>query len=526
MVLSPNAGRRTHSRTVVQVTGEFGTLGLPVQDCTEAARNAVLKWLTDRQNVHLPDAAFRGDSFELDASETLPVAAVRFDDYWALQFDKFDPNVPGRIWRIEATVASTDGGALGGVRLTLLDSASGLDFNPSVPAIVGAWIKSPGMRDYGEQLSERPVEVGDPSALDSLTKLLLNHRRTRPVVVYAEGKGVDARADAAKAALRLAGLAHVYVLGDNQIQHLTDQFGREFSVWGGAIRTYNPGFDPISDEVPTHPPATRDWLQRRFRNLDQFTEVLLRSFTVLSLRRASPDHDLPSFRTVKQANLSFKLARLESPPTDERAKILEQENNLLRQQVQEKVDEFNYADSEVAAAQAERDQYRAQVMAMRKLVQRLETQTGAATTPPVYPHALDQLDAWTLENFPGRLVLLNRAARAAKKSLFNDPELVHRCLERLARQYVDARRSGSPIDSLFDDLGVSLERTGDPNRLSQWKEKYFVPHRGESRFLEWHVKRGSDHNESNTLRIYFFYDEDDEQVIVGHLPSHLTNSQT
>ena len=486
----------------------------------------MLTWLRDRQRLILPDTAYRGESFELDASETFPVSAVRFDDYWALQFDKFDPSVPGRIWRTEATVASTDSAALGGVRLTLLDATPGLEYHPSVPAIVSAWIKSPGLREYGTQLSERPTEAVDTSTLESLSQLLLDHRRTRPVVVFSEGNGVDAQADAARAAMRLAGLAHVYILGDSQARYLTDHFGREFSVWGGALRTYNTGFDPLSDEVPAHPPATREWLQRRFRSLDEFIGVLLRSFTALSLRRTSPDHDLPSFRTVKQASLSYKLARLETPATDERAGILEQENTLLRQQVQEKTDEYNYADSEVTAAQAERDQYRAQVMAMRALVQRLEDRIGATDAEPTFPNALEELDEWALANYPGRLVLLNRAARTAKKSPFTEPSLVYRCLDRLARQYVDARRAGNAVDTLFEDLSVSLERTGDPNRLSQWKEKYFVPHRGANRFLESHLKRGSDHNEANTLRIYFFYDEDDEQVIVGHLPSHLTNSQT
>ncbi|MBX3627184.1 MAG: hypothetical protein KF892_19370 [Rhizobacter sp.] len=474
----------------------------------------------------LPDAAFKGDSFELDASESMPVSAVRFDNYWALQFDKFDPSVPGRIWRTEATVASTDTKALGGVRLTLLDSISGLDFNPSVPAIVSAWVKSPGLREYGTKLSERPTQVDDLSALESMCELLLNSKRTRPVVVFSEGKGIDARANAAKTAMRLAGLAHVFVLGDSQVDDLIDSFGREFSVWGGAVRTYNAGFDPFSDEVSVHPVATREWLQRRFRSHDQFIEVLLRSFTALSLRRTSPDHDLPTVRTVKQASLSYQLAKLDKPVTDERSAILEQENSLLRQQIQEKTDEFNYADAEVTAAQAERDQYRAQAMAMRSLVQRLEEQIGTSQAQPTYPTALDQVDAWALDQYPGRLVLLNRAARSAKKSPFSEPQLVYRCLDRLARQYVEARRTGNPVDALFEDLGVGLERTGDPNRLSQWKEKYFVPHRGTNRFLEWHLKRGSDHNEANTLRIYFFYDEDDEQVIIGHLPSHLTNSQT
>jgi hypothetical protein len=510
----------------VQVTGEFSAPGQTSLQNAAAARNAVLTWLRERQKLNLPEAAYRGESFELDASETLPVSAVRFDDYWALQFDKFDPTVPGRIWRTEATVASAEIAALGGIRLTLLDGTPGLDYHPSVPAIVSAWIKNPGLREYGTQLSERPTAAIDTSTFESLSQLLLDHRRTRPVVVFSEGNGVDAHADATRAAMRLAGLAHIYVVGDSQARHLTDRFGREFSVWGGAVRTYNIGFNPFSDEVPAHPPATREWLRRRFQSFDEFIWVLLRSFTALSLRRSSPDHDLPSFRTVKQASLSYKLARLEPLVNDERADILEQENTLLRQQVQERTDEYNYADSEVTAAQSERDQYRAQVMAMRALVQRLEGRIGDPEVEPTFPDALDGLDEWALANYPGRLVLLNRAARAAKKSPYAEPDLVYRCLDRLARHYVDGRRAGTPVDALFEDLGVSLERTGDPNRLSQWKEKYFVPHRGANRFLESHLKRGSDHNESNTLRIYFFYDEDDEQVIVGHLPSHLTNSQT
>lgn len=66
------------------------------------------------------------------------------------------------------------------------------------------------------------------------------------------------------------------------------------------------------------------------------------------------------------------------------------------------------------------------------------------------------------------------------------------------------------MESIFNDLGVHLERTGDPATLSQWKELYFVPYRTQNEFLAWHLKRGSDKSEANTMRIYFFYDEDDQ----------------
>ncbi len=526
MVVEPNKTRRTHSRPVVQVTAEIcGTASAPAERALNAIR-AVLAWLREKQRVSLPDEADRGESFDIDASEAFPVAAVRFDTYWALQFDKFAPDVPGRIWRTEVTVAHTEERVFGGVRLTVLDIEAGLDFNPSVPAIVGTWARSPGLIDYAVQLADLPTVVRSPAELDSLAKVLTNLNRSRPVLVFSETKGIDVTTESTKAAQRLAGIAHVYVVDEALTSRLTERFGREFSVWGGAIRTYMPGFNPAVDEVTRHPPATRDWLSRRFRNLDQFFDVLLRSFTALSIKRTGIDQDLPSFRTVKQASLSYQLAKLPSPKTGERVAILEQENILLKQQVQEKIDEYNYADGEVTAAQQERDQYRAQVMALRTLIQRLEGQTGSIASGPDFPEDLNSVDDWVLNQYPGRMLLLNRAARAAKKSPFNDPLLVYRCLDRLAREYVDARREGRAVDDVFGDLGVALERTGDPNRLSQWKEKYFIPHRGSNCFLEWHLKRGTDHNDATTMRIYFFYDQDDEQVIVGYLPGHLTNSQT
>jgi hypothetical protein len=525
MAFSNNTGRQAHSRTVVQITGEFCTADLSPLERAANAREVVLSWLAEKQQVRLPEAAFRGESFELDASESFPVSAVHFDDYWALQFDKFDPEVPGRIWRTEATVASTSDAAFGGARLTLLDSQAGIDYVRSVPSIVGRWIRSPGLRDYGVQLSGRCAPIRNDSELQTLYDLVLDHRRTRPVVVFSETRHLDAWSEATRAAARFAGLAHVFFMHERMAREFAAQVGEEFSVRAGAIRTFSPGFS-FADEVTAHPLATREWLFHRFQSIEQFIEGMFHSMLTLSVRNASLDQEFPTFRAVRQASLSFRLRHLAAPASNEREGILEKQNEELRGQIREKIDEYNYADSEVKAAQSERDQYRSQVMAMRTLVQRLELQLGSREAPVSFPSSLEGLDEWVSKEYPGRMVLLNRAARVAKKSPFTDPELVYRSLDRLAREYVDARRSGKPLDGLFDDLGVGLERTGDPNRLSHWKEKYFVPHRGANQFLEWHLKKGTDHNESNTLRIYFFYDEDDEQVIVGHLPSHLTNSRS
>jgi hypothetical protein len=44
--------------------------------------------------------------------------------------------------------------------------------------------------------------------------------------------------------------------------------------------------------------------------------------------------------------------------------------------------------------------------------------------------------------------------------------------------------------------------------------------------LDVHLKKGTSRESRHCLRIYFFWDEDSDQVVVGHLPDHLTNDLT
>jgi hypothetical protein len=508
------------------VVGQLVSSKATTKEAADDAIQVVLGWLANKQGVKLPDVAYAGESFELDASESFPVSAVRFDEFWAVQFDRFADDVPGRIWRTEATVGYTKEAAFAGVRLAVIDSRRDIDFVASIPAVVSNLIVAPGLFEYGVPLSNHARIVSTPQDTKLLVELIRNPSRTRPVVVFSTTSGVDAYAEAGIAAEKLAGVAHVFLIYECECWTLTKEFGQEFSVWGGAVRTYQPNFDPTLDEVFRHPIATRDWINRRFNRIEHFIFTLLQSFAPATVRRANLEDDLPAFRTIKQAGIQQQLKMLNNSMTSRREELLLKEIELLNQRLDEKSAEYIYADQEVKNAEEERDQYRAQLHSLRGLIDRLENQLGNNTAPLDCPATLDALDEWVVNNFPGRLVLLNRAARAARKSPFNDPAIIYKCLERLAKQYVDARRKGEPVEEIFSDIGVHIERTGDPIRLAQWKNEYFVSHRGKSTFLEWHLKRGSDKNESTTMRIYYFYDEEDEQVVVGYLPGHLTNSKS
>ena len=62
--------------------------------------------------------------------------------------------------------------------------------------------------------------------------------------------------------------------------------------------------------------------------------------------------------------------------------------------------------------------------------------------------------------------------------------------------------------------------------MVQFQNEYYVNFGGQRRALQLHLKKGVSREPRNCLRIYFFWDDDADQVVVGHLPGHLTTATT
>jgi hypothetical protein len=113
-----------------------------------------------------------------------------------------------------------------------------------------------------------------------------------------------------------------------------------------------------------------------------------------------------------------------------------------------------------------------------------------------------------------------------KKSRYEDIELIYKALLLLRDGYVPMRRDGG-LDKkeLFErqcrGLGLSEEATFSGKRWGEEGDTYKVRYAGRPRLLDRHLKKGTGRDERYTFRLYFFWDEDSEQVVVGWLPSHL-----
>lgn len=144
------------------------------------------------------------------------------------------------------------------------------------------------------------------------------------------------------------------------------------------------------------------------------------------------------------------------------------------------------------------------------------------------PTTLGELEQWAAAR-ADQIVVLPRAIAAAKRSQPEAVGLVYDALEMLAELYPATKKGSVPRDALKRrcvELGLSIGRSIDAGRAGQAGDDYFVTYKGRRRFLESHLGRGNSRDSRFILRIYFFYDEEDEVVVVGWLPTHLSNSMT
>lgn len=147
-----------------------------------------------------------------------------------------------------------------------------------------------------------------------------------------------------------------------------------------------------------------------------------------------------------------------------------------------------------------------------------------------HPDSFDELEDWVLARFPEKLILSSKAIRAARGSQL-DPDVVqqaYRALELLATDYLDARAGVSGANErcrmTSEALRIEISPVGLASEHRQYRESYQTQIEGKTYPLDLHVSGSSTRHPSRCLRIYFHFDAEQGQIVVGHLPTHLDNT--
>lgn len=138
---------------------------------------------------------------------------------------------------------------------------------------------------------------------------------------------------------------------------------------------------------------------------------------------------------------------------------------------------------------------------------------------------LDQVGQWAAEN-ADRIIVLPRVVSECKKSQYENPTLFYQALELLAVTYRDVRMNNQPRERLIEhatELGLSIGGSVEPSRAT---EDYFFRWDRRRCFLDQHLGRGNSREPRHCLRLYFYWAESLQMVILGAGPSHLGNSMS
>lgn len=544
-------------------------------------RAIVLDWLQERMGGKLPRRAFRHGSFSRGGEEAA-CRAVRVRDVrrdcWAAQLER-RPGA-GRTIVTEVVVGrEAGGGATVGIDVVDRSVAPG-DCVAEYPAeMLAAMGERVPLLQRGRTLSRAPIVVDSPEAMHGFHRMLVDPRRETPFAVVSVPPDTEdlesLRSQWRALAGALTGLAIVWVLQPAMTYRLSDLVGKPLSVFLGAWRFYRPGFD--------HRAARNDhplFLRNRMGDARAVAEVTRQCLSLAArerMRRGTDTGLAFDYQTlVREASgavrgparlVAFlkgslpgrRVQRFEyaaTPGTESAsggrlltdrprgrnetapAVVREPASGALRQTVRDetpllrrklraatekartRASRYERAKRRADAAERERDAAHLRARQLEGLVRSLGGNPDAEIP---FPTTWEEVASWCEQNLASRLTLAAPARRELGGADFEDVSLAARCLNWLAFDYRDTRlRGGDPqlhgrIDDIADGV-FNLPCGGDSFECS-WE--------GRNHRVEWHIKRGANTRDPRRcLRIYYFWDQANRQVVVASMPAHRRSAAT
>ena len=467
-----------------------------------------------------------------------------------------DTGVPGRMWITDVQLRRSGEDCLFAVRLSATSLQScGEEVPFSVPGFVRRVMEEVGLTDVA-QLSGQSTLLSTREEVSGFLQFLEDPGRRLPVILltpcYSPGDGPwgGYLMDAAAMAADLTGAAHVFQIAPEVNELLTEWIGKQWSAFNGAVRTYYPGVSFQESSYYRHPLLT----PQKIRAYDSAegeeagesgrpekrspcmcrVEEYVQNY-VLSQRIPWEESGIDFYLSAQQERLQERRTA-SSRSQEERLSFYAEQLEQLHRQAEENLSLAVSIDKDCASLREENEQQRqtiaqlkAQVSALRY---QLENATGESQTEAVPEDGTyADLEEWAGRYYPDRLLLLPRAVRSLKAADYTDPALVYRCLKLLATAYYDYRTGGIDREGFMEacrrvDTGLDERPAITDTAAGMQGETYYVQYRGKRRKLERHLAKGNSKDTRYCLRIYYFWDDQDQVVVIGDLPHHLDTTAT
>lgn len=514
---------------------------------------------------------------------------------WAFEYDEPDSKEQFRHWHTSVGLSRQDEseGLILNIRITYYMMPGFIGRPPSMPPSTTPRF----VREIIES-DDWTVLVGDTEVLHeecyldldnfgAFRESLLSPTRVLPLVlITTDANGATAVWDASELALKVLGMANVYVFDwrDRNLKERT--LFALFRKWTPAyrygcasatLRIYQPGVDLSNEEASTrHRFFKKDWIdEQRYGDRDGFVETLSRSLSrgfttdekdvvdIQDIERKRSEQRLKELRT-KMHDLQSRVDRArDERQNHEPAKDLQCEIAYLRGQVasmQQECEEWqklaiDYSSQDSSSAL---EAMRAQRDALEKELRDTKDQIAASdyriddlqsTCDELrsrcrgltegmkaigqiehVPTSLADVLNLVRDLWPDKVVVLDEALKSAKTfegDLDEEWQILSSIPNVLWAIYFDSSEQGSIADQYRYATGYELaltetKLTKDNNSIMRERSRRY---RGEEIDIRPHIK-GKNKNPKLAFRVHYYVDRERKLIVIGHCGGHLTTSGT
>jgi hypothetical protein len=322
----------------------------------------------------------------------------------------------------------------------------------------------------------------------------------------------------------ILGIGHVVVLPAHFTWTLTEQLGKARSVFGGAVRAYLSGFT-----LDANPYAHRLVLAEQLATADgaaQCDRWLRWLAASESLRRVTLGRDVLFFGTIRNASLTSRQQRLvregasdteQLAAANARIRAFEEQNKQDQDLLTFYEDEHRKAEERAEVAE---EQARASAFRIQQLLGRLADVGSSDVVSCELPTSWSDFANWCDVQLAGRVVLSPTARRSVRDPEFEDCQQAARCLLWPSTECHEHKtRGGGTLRDEVVEPGVRNSLCGEDQFDLDWQGQRYT--------ADWHIKSGGNTRDPRRcLRIYYFWHDATQQIVIADMPAHRRTSAT
>lgn len=414
-------------------------------------------------------------------------------------------------------------------RLLASTQENELDIEPHAPGFVQQVAENCFLSQGPYQITAEPWLVDSDDEANRLGEVLVDQYRNSPIFALTVPEDSPdphkPLIDAGALARATLGIGSVVIVPASQTWILTERFGKQRSVFGGAVRAYLPGFAEDSNPY-AHRLVLADHLSTP-DGVAQCTRWMRSLAATESVRRTLLGREVLAFSAIRNASLQLRQQQLRQEGASETEQLAAANARIeaLEREVFDQNSSLEYFDGEhkraEERAETAEEQSRAAAFRIQQLIEQIKETGSAVDTNIELPSSWRNFANWCDVNLAGRVALSPFARRQVRSPEFEDAQSAARCLLWLATECRERRMKGgegSLREEIVED-GVRNAHCG--------KDQFDLDWQGQRQTADWHIKNGGNTRDpKRCLRIYYFWHAPTQQIVIAEMPAHRRTDAT